>query len=88
MMDVYTNINGVFVKKIVRAPYICTVPCGGPEAIKCYPDAKTFIINGEKMGWSEKEKIIIAPLGIGADHLDKLINILTSICNLQNNNGR
>ena len=52
----------MYIKKVVRAPYICTVPGGGVRAIKCYPDATTFIINGKKIGYSAKESTIIVPL--------------------------
>ena len=75
-------INGVFIKKIVTAPYICTVPSSGVKATKCYQDAKTFIINGRQIGWSKKEKTIIIPLDtIGnQDEIDRRIDILTSTC--------
>ena len=61
----------MFIKNIVRAPYICTVPSSGVRAIKCYPDAKTYIINGEKFGYSKREQTMIAPLGISVDKIKK-----------------
>jgi len=52
----------MYIKEVVRAPYICTVPGGGVRATKCYPDAKTFVINGKKVGYSAKEQTLICPL--------------------------
>lgn len=49
----------MYIKEVVRAPYICTVPGGGVRAIKCHPDAKTFIIKGKIVGYSVKEQALI-----------------------------
>jgi len=49
----------MYIKEVVRAPYICTVPGGGVRATKCYPDAQTYIINGKKVGYSAKEQALI-----------------------------
>lgn len=48
--------------KVVKSPYICTIPRGGLQSIKCYPDAITFFSNGKKYGFSKKTGTIIAPL--------------------------
>lgn len=50
----------MYIKEVVRAPYICTVPGGGVRATKCYHDAHTYIINGKKVGYSAKEKALIS----------------------------
>ena len=49
----------MYIKEVVRAPYICTVPGGGVRATKCYQDAQTYIINGKKVGYSAKEQALI-----------------------------
>ena len=49
----------MYIKEVVRAKYICTVPGGGVRATKCYPDAHTYIINGKKVGYSAKERALI-----------------------------
>ncbi len=59
----------MYIKKVVRAPYICTVPGGGVRAIKCYPDAKTYIINGKKIGYSKREQTMIAPLNVSGSEI-------------------
>lgn len=59
----------MYIKKVVRAPYICTVPGGGVQAIKCYPDAKTFIVNGKKIGYSRREQTMIVPLNISGNEI-------------------
>lgn len=59
----------MFIKNVVRAPYICTVPGGGVRAIKCYPDAQTYIVNGKKIGYSRKEQTMIAPLNISGKEI-------------------
>ena len=67
----------MYIKEVVRAPYICTVPGGGVRAIKCYPDAKTFIINGKRVGYSAKERTLICPLdctGCDIKHAIVVIN--------------
>ena len=51
--------KSLYIKEVVRAPYICTVPGGGVRATKCYPDAHTYIINGKKVGYSAKEQALI-----------------------------
>ena len=69
--------NIMHIKEVVRAPYICTVPGGGVRAIKCYPDAKTFIINGKRVGYSAKERTLICPLdctGCDIKHAIVVIN--------------
>ena len=52
----------VIINEIKRAPYICTVPGGGVRATKCYPDAQTYVINGKKFGYSQKEQTLITPI--------------------------
>lgn len=59
----------MFIKNVVRAPYICTVPGGGVRAIKCYPDAKTYIVNGKRIGFSRKEQTMIAPLDVSGNEI-------------------
>lgn len=59
----------MFIKKVVRAPYICTIPSGGVQAIKCYPDALTYVINGKKIGYSKKERTMIAPLNVSGSEI-------------------
>lgn len=60
----------MYVKEIKRAPYICIVPSGGPRAIKCYPDAKTWVINGQKFGYSKREQTMIAPMTVSKDEIE------------------
>ena len=62
----------MFIKNIIRAPYICTVPGGGVRAIKCYPDAQTFIVNGKKIGYSRREQTMIAPLDVSVNEIQAL----------------
>lgn len=70
----------MYIWHIEWAPYICTVPGGGVRAIKCYPDAQTFVINGQKIGYSRKEHTMIVPIGSGEDEIGiykkSLLNIL------------
>ena len=60
----------MYIKEIKRAPYICIVPSGGPKAIKCYPDAKTWNINGQKFGYSKREQTMIAPMDSTEDEIE------------------
>lgn len=48
--------------KIIKAPYICTIPSGGLRDIQCFPDAITFFSGGKKYGFSKKAWTLIAPL--------------------------
>ncbi len=53
-----------FVSRIEFAPYICTIPRNGIDAINCYPDAKCFTVNGHLVGYSlSKETLIIVYKG-------------------------
>ncbi len=65
--------KSLYVKDIVSAPYICTVPSGGVNAIKCYPDAKTYHIGGVKIGYSAKEQTLIVLLRYSREQNDKAI---------------
>ena len=47
------------IRKIEEAPYICTIPRRGIQAIKCYPDAKSIMYNGNVVGFSPKEETLI-----------------------------
>ena len=47
------------IKKVERAPYICTVPRNGIQAINCYPDAKAFTFRGRLFGYSEEKETLI-----------------------------
>lgn len=47
--------------KIIKAPYICTVPSGGLRAIQCFPDAITFFSRGKRYGYSKRARTLIAP---------------------------
>lgn len=60
----------MYIKEIKRAPYICIVPSSGPHAIKCYPDAKTWVINGQKFGYSRREQTMIAPMAVSKDEIE------------------
>lgn len=51
----------MFIKNVVRAPYVCTVPSGGLKAVKCYPDAMTFYSNKKRYGYSKKTGTLIVP---------------------------
>ncbi len=64
--------NTIYIKEVVRAPYICTVPSGGVHAIKCYPDAQTYIINGKKVGYSAKEQTVIVPLDVPGREIEEI----------------
>lgn len=68
-----TMAKSFYVKDIVSAPYICTVPSGGVHAIKCYPDAKTYHIGGVKIGYSEKEKTLIVLLKYSREQNERAI---------------
>lgn len=50
------EISGI---KIASAPYVCTFPRKGLQAITCYPDAQIFSVNGNKYGYSKKENTLI-----------------------------
>ena len=65
--------DNTVVKKIVRVRYICTVPRGGIQAIKCYPDAEIFLIKGRKLGYSKKEKTLIIPRKIPGSETHMLL---------------
>lgn len=69
----------MFIKNVVRAPYICTVPGGGVRAIKCYPDAKTYIIKGKKIGYSQREQTMIAPLDVSGNEIKIALECLERI---------
>ena len=69
----------MFIKKVVRAPYICTVPGGGVRAIKCYPDAEILIVNGKQVGYSRKESALIATLNVSGPELKAAKNSLAAI---------
>lgn len=60
----------MYVKEVKRVPYICTVPGGGVRATKCYPDATTFIINGKKVGYSRKERTLLAPFDLTCSDIE------------------
>ena len=47
--------------KIIKAPYICTVPSGGLHAVQCFPDAIAFFSKGKKYGYSKRARTLIAP---------------------------
>lgn len=47
------------IRKIEEAPYICTIPRRGIQAIKCYPDAKSIMYNGKVVGFSPQEGTLI-----------------------------
>ena len=47
------------IKKIEKAPYICTIPRNGIQAINCYPDAKAFTYRGRLFGYSRVKETII-----------------------------
>lgn len=49
------------IERVVREPYICTIPAGGLRAIKCYPDAQICFIYGKKVGYSKRERTMIVP---------------------------
>ena len=68
-----TMAKSFYVKDIVSAPYICTVPSGGVHAIKCYPDAKTYHIGGVKIGYSAKEQTLIVLLHYSREQNEKAI---------------
>ena len=69
----------MFIKKVVRAPYVRTVPGGGVRAIKCYSDAKTYVINGKKIGYSRREQTMIAPLDISGNEIKAVKTCLERI---------
>ena len=62
----------MFVKRVVRAPYICTVPGGGVRAILCWPDAKTLIVEGKKVGYSVKDQTAIVPLDVSGTDINNI----------------
>lgn len=62
--------NTMDIKEVVRAPYI--FPDGVVRAIKCYPDAQTYIINGKKVGYSAKEQTLIVPLDVPEREIEEI----------------
>ncbi len=67
------DTKGLVVKKVIRVPYICTVPRGGVQAVKCYPDAEIFLIKGRKVGYSKEEKTLIIPKSIKGRDITMLL---------------
>ena len=61
IMIVSKGCYGVKVLKMV--PYICTVPGGGVRAITCYPDAQTYIVNGNHVGYSPSKQTLLVTFG-------------------------
>lgn len=50
--------------KIIKAPFVCTVPSTGLRAIQCFSDAITFFAKGEQYGYSDRAKTLIAPIEV------------------------
>lgn len=71
--------NTMYIKEVVRAPYIYTVPDGGVRAIKYYPDAQTYIINGKKVGYSAKEQTLIVPLDVSEREIGEITEKISCI---------
>ena len=69
----------MYIKEVVRAPYICTVPGGGVRATKCYHDAQTYIINGKKVGYSAKEQTLIRTPDCTSSDLKAAMKIVSYI---------
>ena len=66
----------MYIKEVVRVPYICTVPGGGVRATKCYHDAQIFFIYGKKVGYSKRERTMIVPLGTSVSEMEEYKTIL------------
>ena len=64
------------IERVVGAPYICTIPAGGLRAIKCYPDAQIFFIDGKKVGYSKRERTMIVPLRTSVSKIEEYKTIL------------
>lgn len=67
------------IEKIVRAPYVCTIPSGGPQAIKCYPDATSFFSKEKKYGYSKRESTLIAPPEATAKDINEIMTKLRNL---------
>ncbi len=72
----------VIINEIKWEPYICTVPGGGNRATQCYPDAETYVINGQKFGYSQKEQTLITPIDASGSDISAAKVAIKAIKNL------
>ena len=86
------NMDNIYIWHIEAAPYICTVPGGGLRATKCYPDAQTFFVNGQKIGYSRKSHTLIVPIGSNENeiktYMTSVLRALTALDRRRTEQGK